>query len=272
MIWTVSDGQCNEQHLVVHPEKLPHASKPTCAGILELVSAPGAAQLTEKCVLRVRNNFCLFLKWIHANQCTEWRDNKHICRHQRNSVSGLCLSRTTDLRSLLFSFASTSTFNKFPRAPLIWVPLCDVRIWWWSCVYFTGNEAPTSKSLISEFIRPLQTSGDKPELLSVKPTLLTRSRARSPARAFLSEVTGWCLFRKRLDGFSALFFCRKMHRQRATLTSLQLREAAQIQTFSVTMRSCEGALRCFTSLCFSKYDPVSAEHQLPRRACCSLSV
>lgn len=55
-------------------------------------------------------------------------------------------------------------------------------------VCFTGNEAPTSRSLISEFIRPLQISGDKPELLSVKPTFLTRSRAGSPARAFLSEV------------------------------------------------------------------------------------
>ncbi|TMS03800.1 hypothetical protein E3U43_000689 [Larimichthys crocea] len=51
-----------------------------------------------------------------------------------------------------------------------------------------GNEPPTSRSLISEFIRPLQISGDKPELLSVKPTFLTRSRARSPARAFLSEM------------------------------------------------------------------------------------
>ncbi|CAJ1068062.1 RIMS-binding protein 2 isoform X11 [Xyrichtys novacula] len=51
-----------------------------------------------------------------------------------------------------------------------------------------GNEAPTSRSLISEFIRPLQISGDKPELLSVKPTFLTRSRARSPGRAFLSEM------------------------------------------------------------------------------------
>uniref|UniRef100_A0AAQ6AAD8 RIMS-binding protein 2 n=1 Tax=Amphiprion ocellaris TaxID=80972 RepID=A0AAQ6AAD8_AMPOC len=45
-----------------------------------------------------------------------------------------------------------------------------------------GNEAPTSRSLISEFIRPLQISGDKPELLSVKPTFLTRSRGSSPAR------------------------------------------------------------------------------------------
>ncbi|XP_037536626.1 RIMS-binding protein 2 [Nematolebias whitei] len=51
-----------------------------------------------------------------------------------------------------------------------------------------GNEAPTSRSLISEFIRPLQISGDKPELLSVKPTFLSRSRASSPARAFLSEI------------------------------------------------------------------------------------
>uniref|UniRef100_A0A8C5E3B9 RIMS-binding protein 2 n=1 Tax=Gouania willdenowi TaxID=441366 RepID=A0A8C5E3B9_GOUWI len=51
-----------------------------------------------------------------------------------------------------------------------------------------GNEAPTRRSLISEFIRPLKISGDKPELLSVKPTFLTRNRASSPARAFLSEV------------------------------------------------------------------------------------
>uniref|UniRef100_A0A3B4VKL3 RIMS-binding protein 2 n=1 Tax=Seriola dumerili TaxID=41447 RepID=A0A3B4VKL3_SERDU len=51
-----------------------------------------------------------------------------------------------------------------------------------------GNEAPTSRSLISEFIRPLQISGDKPELLSVKPTFLTRTRGSSPARAFLSEM------------------------------------------------------------------------------------
>ncbi|XP_053180975.1 RIMS-binding protein 2 [Scomber japonicus] len=51
-----------------------------------------------------------------------------------------------------------------------------------------GNEAPTSRSLISEFIRPLQISSDKPELLSVKPTFLTRTRASSPARAFLSEM------------------------------------------------------------------------------------
>ncbi|XP_047238435.1 RIMS-binding protein 2 isoform X15 [Girardinichthys multiradiatus] len=50
------------------------------------------------------------------------------------------------------------------------------------------NEGPTSRSLISEFIRPLQISGDKPELLSVKPTFLSRSRASSQARAFLSEM------------------------------------------------------------------------------------
>lgn len=66
--------------------------------------------------------------------------------------------------------------------------------WWWcedltnGSVCFAGHEAPTSRSLISEFIRPLQISGDKPELLSVKPTFLTRSRAGGPARAFLSEV------------------------------------------------------------------------------------
>ncbi|XP_054906467.1 RIMS-binding protein 2 isoform X7 [Poeciliopsis prolifica] len=51
-----------------------------------------------------------------------------------------------------------------------------------------GSEGSTSRSLISEFIRPLQISGDKPELLSVKPTFLSRSGASSPARAFLSEM------------------------------------------------------------------------------------
>uniref|UniRef100_A0A4W5R980 RIMS-binding protein 2 n=1 Tax=Hucho hucho TaxID=62062 RepID=A0A4W5R980_9TELE len=53
-----------------------------------------------------------------------------------------------------------------------------------------GNESPLSRSVISEFIRPLQISGDKPELLSVKPTFLTRSssRAGSSQRALLTEV------------------------------------------------------------------------------------
>ncbi|XP_019718354.1 RIMS-binding protein 2 isoform X8 [Hippocampus comes] len=51
-----------------------------------------------------------------------------------------------------------------------------------------GSETPASRSLISEFIRPLQTSGDKPELLSVKPTFLTRSRGSSSARTLLSEM------------------------------------------------------------------------------------
>ncbi|KAG7480647.1 hypothetical protein MATL_G00058530 [Megalops atlanticus] len=51
-----------------------------------------------------------------------------------------------------------------------------------------GNESPANRSVISEFIRPLQISGDKPELLSVKPTFLTRSPAGSPRQAFLSEM------------------------------------------------------------------------------------
>ncbi|XP_037337714.2 RIMS-binding protein 2 isoform X8 [Pungitius pungitius] len=51
-----------------------------------------------------------------------------------------------------------------------------------------GDEAPSSRSLISEFIRPLQISGDKPEFLSVKPTFLTRGRVSSQARAFLPEM------------------------------------------------------------------------------------
>nr|XP_046206496.1 RIMS-binding protein 2-like [Oncorhynchus gorbuscha] len=53
-----------------------------------------------------------------------------------------------------------------------------------------GNESPLSRSVISEFIRPLQISGDKPELLSVKPTFLTRSssQAESSQRALLTEM------------------------------------------------------------------------------------
>jgi len=44
-------------------------------------------------------------------------------------------------------------------------------------------------SKISELIRPLQmTEGEKVELLSVKPTFLSRSTPASPRRAFLSEV------------------------------------------------------------------------------------
>ncbi|XP_059378510.1 RIMS-binding protein 2-like isoform X17 [Carassius carassius] len=50
-----------------------------------------------------------------------------------------------------------------------------------------GNENSMSK--ISELIRPLQmTEGEKAELLSVKPTFLSRSTPSSPRRAFLSEV------------------------------------------------------------------------------------
>ncbi|KAM6954460.1 RIMS-binding protein 2 [Aplochiton taeniatus] len=52
-----------------------------------------------------------------------------------------------------------------------------------------GSEGSLSRSVISEFIRPLQISGgDKPELLSVKPTFLTRSRTSSAGRALLSEM------------------------------------------------------------------------------------
>ncbi|XP_031758298.1 RIMS-binding protein 2 isoform X7 [Xenopus tropicalis] len=48
-----------------------------------------------------------------------------------------------------------------------------------------GNESPTgSRSVISEYIRPLQITGDKPEQLCVKPTFLSRSRSGSPRRGF----------------------------------------------------------------------------------------
>ncbi|KAK6476511.1 RIMS-binding protein 2-like [Huso huso] len=52
-----------------------------------------------------------------------------------------------------------------------------------------GSESPSAnRSLISEFIRPIQISGDKPELLSVKPTFLTRSHPSSLRRGFLAEM------------------------------------------------------------------------------------
>uniref|UniRef100_A0A8C9TF42 RIMS-binding protein 2 n=1 Tax=Scleropages formosus TaxID=113540 RepID=A0A8C9TF42_SCLFO len=47
---------------------------------------------------------------------------------------------------------------------------------------------PTHRAVISEFIRPLQVTGEKPELLSVKPTFLSRTRAGSPRPAVLPEV------------------------------------------------------------------------------------
>lgn len=100
---------------------------------------------------------------------------------------------TYDVASI--SNRGSSCVPFFPLKPP-WQPCgrTEVRLRWREAlmkgsVCFTGNEAPTSRSLISEFIRPLQISGDKPELLSVKPTFLSRSRAGSPARAFLSEVS-----------------------------------------------------------------------------------
>uniref|UniRef100_A0A452GQ29 RIMS-binding protein 2 n=1 Tax=Gopherus agassizii TaxID=38772 RepID=A0A452GQ29_9SAUR len=52
-----------------------------------------------------------------------------------------------------------------------------------------GNESPSgSRCVISEFIRPLQISGDKPEQLSVKPTFLSRSRSSSPRCRFDSDM------------------------------------------------------------------------------------
>ncbi|KAK2840676.1 hypothetical protein Q7C36_012255 [Tachysurus vachellii] len=52
-----------------------------------------------------------------------------------------------------------------------------------------GVEGSLSKSVISEFIRPLQMSaGEKAELLSVKPSFLSRSTPSSPRRTCLSEM------------------------------------------------------------------------------------
>uniref|UniRef100_A0ABM5F2R2 RIMS-binding protein 2 isoform X5 n=1 Tax=Pogona vitticeps TaxID=103695 RepID=A0ABM5F2R2_9SAUR len=52
-----------------------------------------------------------------------------------------------------------------------------------------GHESPSGgHCVISEFIRPLQLSGDKPEQLSIKPTFLSRSRSGSPGCRFESEM------------------------------------------------------------------------------------
>ncbi|NXI13656.1 RIMB2 protein, partial [Irena cyanogastra] len=48
-----------------------------------------------------------------------------------------------------------------------------------------GHESPSgSRCVISEFIRPLQISGDKPEQLSVKPTFLSKARSGTPRCRF----------------------------------------------------------------------------------------
>ncbi|XP_062360311.1 RIMS-binding protein 2 isoform X2 [Cinclus cinclus] len=52
-----------------------------------------------------------------------------------------------------------------------------------------GHESPAgSRCVISEFIRPLQISGDKPEQLSVKPTFLSKSRSGTPRCRFDSDM------------------------------------------------------------------------------------
>uniref|UniRef100_A0A8C0EFH1 RIMS-binding protein 2 n=1 Tax=Bubo bubo TaxID=30461 RepID=A0A8C0EFH1_BUBBB len=52
-----------------------------------------------------------------------------------------------------------------------------------------GHESPSgSRCVISEFIRPLQISGDKPEQLSVKPTFLSKTRSGTPRCRFDSDM------------------------------------------------------------------------------------
>ncbi|XP_039580472.1 RIMS-binding protein 2 isoform X7 [Passer montanus] len=52
-----------------------------------------------------------------------------------------------------------------------------------------GHESPSgSRCVISEFIRPLQITGDKPEQLSVKPTFLSKSRSATPRCRFDSDM------------------------------------------------------------------------------------
>ncbi|NXK52329.1 RIMB2 protein, partial [Chauna torquata] len=63
-----------------------------------------------------------------------------------------------------------------------------------------GHESPSgSRCVISEFIRPLQISGDKPEQLSVKPTFLSKSRSGTPRCRFDSDVMN--------TGFPSVLLC-----------------------------------------------------------------
>ncbi|XP_041344202.1 RIMS-binding protein 2 [Pyrgilauda ruficollis] len=69
-----------------------------------------------------------------------------------------------------------------PSSP--WVFLTVFLCWVLPC-----HESPSgSRCVISEFIRPLQVSGDKPEPLSVKPTFLSKSRSATPRCRFDSDM------------------------------------------------------------------------------------
>ncbi|XP_038868715.1 RIMS-binding protein 2-like [Salvelinus namaycush] len=72
-----------------------------------------------------------------------------------------------------------------------------------------GNESPLSRSVISEFIRPHQISGDKPELLSVKPTFLTRSSSRAGSSQQMDkELSSTTRTKKRFTGKVRLCIAR----------------------------------------------------------------
>uniref|UniRef100_A0A674C4C8 RIMS-binding protein 2 n=1 Tax=Salmo trutta TaxID=8032 RepID=A0A674C4C8_SALTR len=72
-----------------------------------------------------------------------------------------------------------------------------------------GNESPLSRSVISEFIRPLQICGDKPELVSVKPTFLTRSSSRAGSSQRMDkELSSMTRTKKRFTGKVRLCIAR----------------------------------------------------------------
>uniref|UniRef100_A0A8C8GP11 RIMS-binding protein 2 n=1 Tax=Oncorhynchus tshawytscha TaxID=74940 RepID=A0A8C8GP11_ONCTS len=72
-----------------------------------------------------------------------------------------------------------------------------------------GNESPLSRSVISEFIRPLQICGDKPELVSVKPTFLTRSSSRTGSSQRMDkELSSKTRTKKRFTGKVRLCIAR----------------------------------------------------------------
>lgn len=140
----------------------------------------------------------------------------------------------------------------------------DLKSSYWWCEYLmkcsiclTGNEAPTSRSLISEFIRPLQISGDKPELLSVKPTFLTRSRAGSPARAFLSEVSNSvCLHPRWIWPYLHFSFYKCMDTKTNELSAAQWPSPAVLTEWSWRCGREEASAICIVPPSFYKPNPV----------------
>ncbi|XP_062930121.1 RIMS-binding protein 2 isoform X9 [Mobula hypostoma] len=116
--------------------------------------------------------------WELERQCQAQSEQFHQLSHElqtfRQSASNIDL-----LNKPILPWASTGPGSKLPTQLKNGVsnPLSK------------GNEIPSGhQSVICEYIRPIPMSGVKPELLSVKPTLLPRCTAGSAGQDQLSEM------------------------------------------------------------------------------------